>query len=105
MDRRTLISLETAAERILARTALPAGREDVPLAGAPGRVLAQDLFAGVDLPPFHRSPLDGYALRSADLAGARPERPAFCSVTARAGLSTPPIEAWTCNCRATPTAA
>ncbi|NMB34670.1 MAG: molybdopterin molybdenumtransferase MoeA, partial [Firmicutes bacterium] len=39
--------------------------EKVPLGEAGGRVLAEDIFAGDDIPPFNRSPLDGYAFRSA----------------------------------------
>ena len=40
----------------------------VPLGQARGRVLAEDVSADRDLPPFHRATRDGYALRSADLA-------------------------------------
>ncbi|MFD2489876.1 molybdopterin molybdotransferase MoeA [Amycolatopsis jiangsuensis] len=42
----------------------------VPLAEAAGLVLARDVFAGVALPPFDNSAMDGYAVRAADLAGA-----------------------------------
>jgi molybdopterin molybdotransferase len=41
--------------------------EMVTLAAATGRVLAGDLVAGVDLPPFDNSAVDGYAVRHADL--------------------------------------
>lgn len=44
--------------------------ERVPLAEAWGRVLAQDLCADVDQPPFNRSIKDGYAVRSADVEAA-----------------------------------
>ena len=40
----------------------------LPLADAQGRVLAADLAAPIDLPPFDNSAMDGYALRAADLA-------------------------------------
>ncbi len=42
--------------------------EWVPLADAAGRVAAEDARAAVDLPPFDRSAMDGYAVRSADTA-------------------------------------
>jgi molybdopterin molybdotransferase len=42
--------------------------EAVPLAQANDRVLAEDVLADRDLPPFHRAIRDGYALRSSDLA-------------------------------------
>ncbi|OMH34497.1 gephyrin-like molybdotransferase Glp [Tersicoccus sp. Bi-70] len=40
----------------------------VPLAEAGGRVLAQDVVAGLELPPFDNAQMDGYAVRAADLA-------------------------------------
>jgi molybdopterin molybdotransferase len=45
------------------------GAEDVPVAGAAGRVLAADARAVVDLPPFASSAMDGYAVRAADTPG------------------------------------
>lgn len=63
-----MISVEEALRRILARTPrLPA--ETVGLAEARGRVLLEDVFADRDLPPFHRSAVDGYAVRAACLSG------------------------------------
>ena len=49
--------------------------ETIPLEAACGRVAAADLCARMDQPPFDRSPLDGYALHSADIAGASRENP------------------------------
>ncbi len=40
-----------------------------------GRVLAEDVFAPIDLPPFHMSHVDGFAARSSDLTGASEEAP------------------------------
>ena len=74
------ISIEGAAAALLARLSPLPGRERVPLSALPGRVLAEDVFARLDVPPFDRSPLDGYALRSADLAGAGPGAPALLRV-------------------------
>jgi putative molybdopterin biosynthesis protein len=56
-------------------TLAPLGRETVALAGALGRVLAEDVIAGVDVPAFDRSSVDGFALRAADVAGASDESP------------------------------
>jgi molybdopterin molybdotransferase len=42
--------------------------EIVPLGQARGRVLAEDVAADRDLPPFHRATRDGYAVRAADVA-------------------------------------
>src|SRR5690348_1852186 len=48
----------------------PADRQRVPLSEAFGRVLAVDLIALTDLPPFDRAAVDGYAVRKADLNDA-----------------------------------
>jgi putative molybdopterin biosynthesis protein len=48
----------------------PLAAERVTLADALGRVLAQDVVAAVDAPPFDRSNVDGFALRSVDTIGA-----------------------------------
>ncbi len=45
----------------------PAAVESVGLTACPGRVLAEDVFADRDYPPFHRSMRDGFAVRAADL--------------------------------------
>ncbi len=47
---------------------LPLGPERVPLPDAAGRVVAEPGCAAVDLPPFDRSAMDGYAVRAADTA-------------------------------------
>lgn len=44
--------------------------ESLSLSRAHGRVLARDVVAGLPLPPFDNSAMDGYALRHADLHGA-----------------------------------
>jgi molybdopterin molybdotransferase len=44
----------------------PLPAETVPLAAALGRVTAEDARSAVDLPPFDRSAMDGYAVRAAD---------------------------------------
>lgn len=44
--------------------------ERVELPNAPGRVLAQEIVADTDLPPFDRAQMDGYAVRAAETTGA-----------------------------------
>jgi putative molybdopterin biosynthesis protein len=66
-----VVSAEEAQARFaqhLDLTALPG--ESVPLAQALGRVLASDVAAAVDAPPFDRSNVDGFAVRAADTTGA-----------------------------------
>jgi len=49
--------------------------EEVALADALSRVLAEDVCASVDVPSFDRSNYDGYAVRAADTYGAQEEDP------------------------------
>jgi len=51
------------------------GAEEVALAEALGRVLAEDVRSEVDVPGFDRSNLDGFAVRAEDTFGAREEAP------------------------------
>ena len=62
-----LLPISEALALILAGVE-PLPEEIVPLADAHGRVLAQDLRAGRDQPPFTASAMDGFAVRSQDLA-------------------------------------
>jgi molybdopterin molybdotransferase len=63
-----LLPLGDAIAEVLAR-ATPLPTEDVPLAEARGRVLAEPARAAIDLPPFASSAMDGLAVRSADTPG------------------------------------
>ena len=67
----TILSREDALARFEAAVfprALPV--EQRSLAEALGFALAHDLVADIDVPPFDRSNVDGFAVRSADLASA-----------------------------------
>jgi molybdopterin molybdotransferase len=59
-------ALSIVQGKIGAANPMPA-TETVPLEQSRGRVLAEDVLADRDLPPFHRAIRDGYALRAADL--------------------------------------
>jgi molybdopterin molybdotransferase len=62
-------------QAVVAALLPPLPEEQVPLAAANGRVLARDVVAGVALPGFDNSAMDGYAVRSADLTGLAEGRP------------------------------
>jgi len=55
--------------------AKPLGIEEVPLLEAYNRVLAEDITAPLDIPPFNRSTVDGYAVKAEDTFGADENRP------------------------------
>ena len=75
------ITAEQAAEELIRFAAPVREPEEVPLLEASGRILAEDMTASFDNPPFDRSPIDGYACRSEDIASASPEHPVYLTVT------------------------
>src|SRR5579863_4999812 len=67
----TILSREDALARFEAALfPRPVPGEKRRLAGALGCALADDIVAPIDVPPFDRSNVDGFAVRSADLASA-----------------------------------
>jgi len=67
----TVLSRDEAVRRFeAALRPAPLGVEAVPLAGVLGRVLAQTVAAPIDVPPFDRSGVDGFAVRASDVAAA-----------------------------------
>ncbi|SFP57269.1 molybdopterin molybdotransferase [Ectopseudomonas composti] len=93
-DHPGLMPMEAALERLLALAeAAPIEQvEQVALADADGRVLAEPLIAALDLPPWANSAMDGYALRLVDWTGqALP-----VSQRIQAGSAPLPLEPGTC---------
>ncbi|HEY4346091.1 MAG TPA: gephyrin-like molybdotransferase Glp [Gaiellaceae bacterium] len=66
-----LLSISDALELVLARV-IPVAAEAVALEEAAGRILAEPAHAGVDLPSFPASAMDGFALRAADAPATLP---------------------------------
>jgi molybdopterin molybdotransferase len=65
-----------AARAIVDRSGTPISRvERLPLQQATGRVLARDVVAASDVPPFSRAAMDGYAVRASDTKGASRSNP------------------------------
>ena len=62
-----MITFEQAYAEVMARVRR-LGHEQVDLMKAQGRVLAEDVCSDMDMPPFDKSAMDGYACRRADLA-------------------------------------
>jgi len=90
-------------ERHLDLTPLTA--ETVVLAAARTRVLAHDVVAAVDAPPFDRSIVDGFAVRAADTVGASDGNPKTLTlnpeVIACGHMPTAPVVTGTCTAIAT----
>jgi len=55
------------ALRIISESAFPLASEKIRLEDCLGRVLSTDVFSDMDMPPFDKSAVDGYACRRADL--------------------------------------
>ncbi|MBI5799680.1 MAG: molybdopterin molybdotransferase MoeA [Verrucomicrobia bacterium] len=79
-----MLTYEEALARVLAT--LPSVRsEQVPLAEAAGRFLAEPVSSPLDLPPFDNSAMDGYAVRAADVASASADKPAALRLIGQVG--------------------
>ncbi len=76
-----MLSVAEARARILEHFS-PLGSERVPLSEAAGRVLAGDVLATTDLPPFSNSSMDGYTVRAGEAAGASANSPVRLAVSA-----------------------
>ncbi len=89
----TVLSREEAAKRFQSHLAMkPIGVEHVPLAASLGRILAETLRAPIDVPPFDRSSVDGFALRADDIKTASDHAPIALSLNAEAiACGTPPL--------------
>ena len=64
--------------------------EEIPLLETVGRILAEDIVAGVDLPDFPRAIVDGYALQGASTFGASDGNPAYLNITGSIAMGESP---------------
>lgn len=71
---------EAKATLINAWETKPLGEEVIPITQALGRILATKLVSPEDIPPFHRSTMDGYAVRAQDTFGASEALPAILEI-------------------------
>jgi molybdopterin molybdotransferase len=69
MDRHEELEIGDARSIVL-EAARPCGHEPVEIDAALGRVLAEDVVAGGELPAFDSSAMDGFAVRAADVSAA-----------------------------------
>jgi molybdopterin molybdotransferase len=78
-----MYSVEEARDRILGHIR-PLAAIDLPLGEVFGCVLAEDVKTGIELPPFASSAMDGFAVRSSDIASATAAMPVTLPVVGRA---------------------
>jgi molybdopterin molybdotransferase len=80
------------AERLIAERIAPVdGRETVALRAAAGRVLAEDVIAPVDVPPFDNSAVDGFAVGGDDLDATAEKRLAIVDRVAAGHVASRPV--------------
>ncbi len=66
------------------------GTEELPLLEGFNRVLAEDAVSTLDIPPFNRSTVDGYAVRAEDTYGAEENQPVHLEVSGVVNIGEPP---------------
>src|SRR5580765_755427 len=75
-----IISLDEAQRRLTGAVVQISRIERVGLADAAGRVAADDIVSSIDVPPFARSAMDGYAVVAADTDGAGEQSPVTLTI-------------------------
>ena len=83
------LEIEQAVELLLQKVR-KVSAEPVSLDEADVRILAEDIFAKENIPPFDRSPLDGYAFRAEDVAAADREHPVVLKIIEELPAGTAP---------------
>jgi len=95
----TLTSVSDALQHIL-ENITPLSTERCPITACLNRVLAEDVMATDNIPPFKNSAMDGYAVIAADVAHASPTSPVHLRVTATIAAGETPTSPVTAGCAA-----
>ncbi|MGH7840257.1 MAG: molybdopterin molybdotransferase MoeA [Candidatus Binataceae bacterium] len=85
-----MITADAALQMVIENVARLAV-ERVSIREALARVIAEEIRSPRDIPGFANSAMDGYAVRAADVAGAREDRPARLSVVETVGAGAMPV--------------
>ncbi|MEQ6388530.1 molybdopterin molybdotransferase MoeA [Bacillaceae bacterium S4-13-58] len=72
-----VVSVEEAKQLIKEKVPTLNKVETIPIEGAVGKILAEDIFSHEQVPAFKRSSVDGYAVKAKDTFGASESMPAF----------------------------
>ena len=88
---RQLITFDEAKRIIAEKLRLePLGEEELPLLNAHNRVLSENVVSELDIPPFNRSTVDGFAVKAKDTFGAEEKQPAKLTVKGAVSAGEPP---------------
>lgn len=66
--------------------------EKIDLSDVYQRILAEDIYAVIDLPPFDRAAMDGYAVRAQDTFGASEDNPLSLDLIEKIGAGDVPLK-------------
>ncbi|RLI77235.1 molybdopterin biosynthesis protein [Archaeoglobales archaeon] len=77
---RELVSIEEALDRLYKHYTPKKDVEDVDLLNAFGRIAAEDVYSNVDIPPFDRATMDGYAVKAENTFEAEEDNPVVLKV-------------------------
>lgn len=77
------MEIEEAVSALINKLASVDECESVSLVNATGRILGEDINAGIPVPSFPKSAMDGYAVRSSDIEGASADSPVQLEVIGR----------------------
>ncbi|MEM0157163.1 MAG: molybdopterin biosynthesis protein [Thermoplasmataceae archaeon] len=86
-----LVSMEEAKKLAADYIGETEGSERIAVADAQGRILDSDIFSGIDSPPFDRSEVDGFAVRSQDVEGAEQDAPVLLNISGSAAIGDPAL--------------
>ncbi|MEM2074261.1 MAG: molybdopterin-binding protein, partial [Nitrososphaeria archaeon] len=82
MEFRRLCSVEEALKNLIGRLKM-VEKEVVSIYECYSRVLAEDVYAKIDVPPFDRAAMDGYALKAEDTFWASPNNPTTLKIVGK----------------------
>jgi len=79
-NKRKLLSVENALEKFLSSVNFKPKIETVLLQNASSRVLAKDIISKIEIPPFNKASMDGFAVKSSDTKNATKKNPIFLNI-------------------------
>ena len=95
---RKLMSLDEAKKTIQQHfSPKPSSADEAKLLEAYNRILAEDVIATLDIPPFNRSTVDGYAVKAEDTFGAEENKPKRLRICGTVTVGEPPEIAVRCG--------
>jgi molybdenum cofactor synthesis domain-containing protein len=87
---RNLVTFQKAVELVKANMQPIVETQAISIDEAAGRIVSEDIFSPMNTPPFNRATMDGYAVRSADIAGCSPDNPSTLKISGESFIGNEP---------------